>query len=109
MEIRNYKTADEKGWVRCRVLSFLDTAYYDDVHREKETFENPSIELVAIDDEQVVGLIDIEYDTEDEKVCSEEGNGGRFWNLAENPECQGRGMGPALTERAGEEAIKRRM
>ncbi|WP_250130156.1 hypothetical protein [Jeotgalicoccus sp. WY2] len=35
MEIRNYEEKDEKGWVRCRVLSFLDTAYYDDVHREK--------------------------------------------------------------------------
>lgn len=106
MEIRNYKPADEKGWVRCRVLSFLDTAYYDDVHREKETFENPSIELVAIEDEQVVGLIDIEYDTKDEKVCSEEGTGGMIWHLAVHPDFQGRRIGTALMERAVEEAIK---
>src|SRR5699024_8761098 len=24
MEIRNYQASDERGWVRCRVLSFLD-------------------------------------------------------------------------------------
>lgn len=29
--IREYKKEDEKGWVRCRVLSFLDSAYYDNI------------------------------------------------------------------------------
>lgn len=106
MEIRNYQTSDEKGWVRCRVLSFLDTAYYDDVHRFKEKFENPSIELVAVKNDQVVGLIDIEQDTSDDKVCSEEGMGGMIWHLAVHPDFQGEGIGKALMERAVEEAIK---
>ena len=106
MEIRKYESTDEKGWVRCRVLSYLDTAYYDDVHREKERFENPSIELVAIEEDQVVGLIDIEYDTEDDKVCSEEGAGGMIWHLAVHPDFQGQGIGKALMENAVEEAIK---
>lgn len=106
MEIRNYQASDERGWVRCRVLSFLDTAYYDDVHREKEKFENPSIELVAEKDNQIVGLIDIEYDTEDEKVCSEEGTGGMIWHLAVHPDYQNEGIGSQLMERASEEAIK---
>lgn len=106
MEIRKYESTDEKGWVRCRVLSYLDTAYYDDVHREKERFENPSIELVAIEEDQVVGLIDIEYDTEDDKICSEEGTGGMIWHLAVHPDFQGQGIGKALMENAVEEAIK---
>lgn len=109
MEIRNYEEKDEKGWVRCRVLSFLDTAYYDDVHREKEKFENPSIELVAVKDDQVVGLIDIEYDTEEEKVVSEEETGGMIWHLAVHPDFQGQGIGKALMERAVEEAIKQNL
>ncbi|CDQ40019.1 hypothetical protein BN990_02337 [Virgibacillus salexigens] len=46
MKIRKYSVDDELGWVRCRVLSFLDTAYYDNVFSEKEKYENPSIELV---------------------------------------------------------------
>lgn len=106
MEIRNYESTDEKGWVRCRVLSFLDTAYYDDVHREKEKYENPSIELVAIEDDMVVGLIDIEYDTEEEKVSTEEETGGMIWHLAVHPDYQGRGIGTQLMERAVEESIK---
>ena len=64
IEIRAYRKEDETGWVRCRVLSFLDTAYYDNVLREKEKYENPTIELVAVYENQIVGLIDIEYELE---------------------------------------------
>ena len=28
--IRDYEPADEEAWLRCRVLAFLHTAYYDD-------------------------------------------------------------------------------
>lgn len=45
--IRPYRNEDERGWVVCRTLSFLDTAYYDDVRRSKEHYERESIELVA--------------------------------------------------------------
>lgn len=72
MEIRSYNQKDEKEWVRCRVLSFLDTAYFDHVLREKETYDNPSIELVAVIDDRIVGLIDIEYELEAGTLCSRE-------------------------------------
>jgi hypothetical protein len=45
--IRNYKKEDEQGWLRCRVLAFLNTAYYDNVLNKKEVYERPSIELVV--------------------------------------------------------------
>lgn len=48
MIIREYGPEDELGWVRCRVLSFLNTAYFDNVLKEKEKYINPAIELVAI-------------------------------------------------------------
>jgi len=32
-ELRRYGEADEEGWVRCRVLAFLDSAFFDDVRR----------------------------------------------------------------------------
>nr|GGG79293.1 hypothetical protein GCM10011398_25760 [Virgibacillus oceani] len=70
MEIRRYNAEDELGWVRCRILSFLDTAYYDNVFKEKEKYENSSIELVAVIDHQIVGLLDIEYETNEGTVCS---------------------------------------
>ncbi|WP_346887433.1 hypothetical protein [Clostridium sp. UBA1056] len=69
MKVREYKDTDNLQWVRCRVLSFLDSAYFDNVLREKEHYENPSIELGAEVDDKIIGLIDIEYETEKGTVC----------------------------------------
>ena len=40
MIIREYEDRDSLGWVRCRVLSFLDTAYFDINVAEKEKYNN---------------------------------------------------------------------
>lgn len=97
MEIRVYNLEDEIGWLRCRVLSFLDTAYYDNVLKEKEKYVNPAIELVAIEDNQVVGLIDIEYEVEERTVCSRGvGLGGMIWHVAVHPDYRRRGIGSQL-------------
>lgn len=96
-EIRKYQTNDEQGWVRCRTLSFLDTAYFDNVLREKETYENEAIELVAIIDQQVVGLIDVECEQEKNTVCTgEKGLGGMIWHVAVHPDFQRQGIGEWL-------------
>ena len=47
LTIRPYREGDERGWVVCRVLSFLDASFFDDVRRTKERYVNPAIELVA--------------------------------------------------------------
>ncbi|ART77584.1 GNAT family N-acetyltransferase [Sutcliffiella horikoshii] len=94
MEIRSYNQKDERGWVRCRTLSFLDTAYFDNVLREKETYENPSIELVAVSDDKIVGLIDIEYELEAGTICSrEKDTGGMIWHIAVHPDYQRKKIG----------------
>ncbi|MEV8389052.1 MULTISPECIES: GNAT family N-acetyltransferase [unclassified Streptomyces] len=57
--IRAYTRADEGSWLRCRVLSFLNTAYYDDVDRAKPAIPVPGLELVAVDrTDTVVGIMD---------------------------------------------------
>ena len=68
--IRAFRPSDETGWVRCRALAFLDTAYFDDVHREKERYDGRAIELVAEAKGQVVGLIDIECEEAPGDICS---------------------------------------
>jgi ribosomal protein S18 acetylase RimI-like enzyme len=101
MEIREYKPSDERGWVRCRVLSFLDTAYFDNVLKEKEKYDNPSIELVAVEEDQIVGLLDIEYEVKEGTVCSRgTGLGGMIWHIAVHPDFRRRGIGTLLLKKA---------
>ncbi|HEY8364376.1 MAG TPA: GNAT family N-acetyltransferase, partial [Haloplasmataceae bacterium] len=64
MIIRDYNPKDELAWLRCRLMAFLDCSYFDDVKRKKDVYENPSINLVAEKDSQIVGFIDIEYQPE---------------------------------------------
>jgi len=110
--IRSYEPADEAGWLRCRLLSFFGSAFYDDVRREKEQYEHQAIELVAEADGEIVGLIDVECEDRLGAVCWERpGLGGMIWHLAVHPEQQRRGIaGGLLAEaqrRAGERELVR--
>ncbi|WP_214480570.1 N-acetyltransferase [Bacillus sp. SM2101] len=108
MHIRNYTSKDEAGWVRCRVLSFLDTAYFDNVIREKETYNNPVIELVAVEQGQIVGLIDIEYELVERTLCSRGvGLGGMIWHIAVHPDFRRNGIGNLLLCEAEKIAIEK--
>lgn len=57
--VRRYTAANEESWIRCRALAFLRTSYFDDVVTSKPTYDVPSVELVAVIGDQVVGIIDI--------------------------------------------------
>ena len=85
MIIRDYQEEDEQDWVRCRVVSFLDCSYFNDVKREKEQYEKPAICLVAEENSQIVGLIDVELDSDD-LSCANGRRGAIVWNLAVLPE-----------------------
>lgn len=101
MIIRRYEDKDNLGWVRCRVLSFLDSAYFDNVLREKEHYDNPSLELVAEVDGMIVGLLDIEYEIEKGTVCYYTNElGGVIWHLAVLPEYRNRGLATLLLNKA---------
>src|SRR4026207_1351107 len=77
--IRPYVERDEQGWLRCRVLSFLDTAFFDSVEREKERYERPAIELVAEDGREIIGLLDVECDSDG--LADRPGRGGMSRDL----------------------------
>lgn len=93
--IREYRECDNLKWTRCRVLSFLDSAYYDNVLREKEKYENPALELVVEEGDQIIGFIDLEYDEEDKGV---------IWNIGVMPEHRKKGLATKLLEEAVRQA-----
>lgn len=90
MLVRPYEPADEVGWLRCRVLSFLATAYFDDVATAKPRYEEASVELVAVDDDGVVvGVVDLTLPDDPAGAATVE-------TVAVHPDHQGRGVGTAL-------------
>lgn len=111
--IRCYRESDERGWLRCSVLSFLDTAYFDSVFRRKPRYDHPSIELVAELDGTIVGVIDVECEDVPGTVCTvcdQDGQprrGAMIWHLAVHPDYQGQGIGTALLWAARDRAIAR--
>lgn len=100
--IRPFQPADSESWLRCRVLSFLHTQYYDDVKQVRTVLAEPAIALVAtavldqvdqrndLDTGSVLGLLDIEI----------HGDAATIDTIATHPDEQGRGLATALLQRA---------
>ena len=89
--VRPYQTSDERGWLRCRVLSFLGTQYYDDVKPHRTVLADPSIALVAVSpDDEVIGILDVEID----------GRAATIDTIAAHPDHQGVGIASALLSAA---------
>lgn len=86
--IRAYIPADAQSWLRCRTLSFLPTAYFDDVWQRRP--EDPQLQLVADWGGEVVGILDVEI----------EGELATIDTLATHPDHAGQGIATALLERA---------
>lgn len=86
--VREYVAEDEPSWLRCRVLAFLGTAFYDDVVPAKP--REPGVELVAVDGAVVIGILDLAV----------HGELATIETIAVHPDHQHRGIGGALLSRA---------
>lgn len=102
MQIIKYTPEYEDSWLRCRLLSYFYTSLYEDVVTSKPTFDGrPTIELIAVKDGIVVGLIDMILDTEELKTSFlGEGLGAFLKVIAVHPDYQSQGIGLKLYEAA---------
>lgn len=108
MQIREYKKTDEQSWIRCRVLSFLDSSYFDDVQNYREDYDHPAVKMVAVDsDNTVIGFLDCEYEQAAGDFCYFNGpKGGVIWHLGVLPEYRKQGVASSLWEAAKEKLKK---
>lgn len=100
-----YDEQYQQSWVRCRVLAFLDSVYYDDVHLKKEKYDNPEISLIAICNDEVVGFFDVECEVEPGTICSKNNKiekhlAGMIWHVGIHPDYRKRGIAKTLLEAA---------
>lgn len=93
MIIRNYLTSDEKEWIKCRLLAFFDTSYATDIRWEKEQYKE-AIELVAEEDGQLVGFLDIELHSA--LQTNKNQAGGVIWHMGVLPEFRQRKIAQQL-------------
>lgn len=108
MTIREYKVEDKESWIRCRVLSFLDCSYYDDVQNFRDEYENPSIRMVALEGNQVVGFLDCEYEEIPGSVCYFQGEkGGVIWHLGVLPEYRNQKVAANLWQETKRQLIEK--
>ena len=89
VHVRDDEPADEQSWLRCRALSFLGTAYFDDVMTAKKAMPLGA-ELVAVESGTVVGVLDLAVD----------GALATIETIAVHPDHQGRGIGSSLLDLA---------
>jgi len=83
--VRDYTAADEGAWLRCRVLSFLGTPYFDDVLTAKPQVERGA-EIVAEREGGLVGVLDLAM----------EGDLATIETIAVHPDHQREGVGAAM-------------
>lgn len=104
MMIRAYMPSDEQGWLRCRVISFLDCSYWNDVKTSKERYSHPTVSLVAQERGQIVGLLDVELDSDD-IAYPDCGRGAVLWHMAVLPEYRRQGIAAKLWKEAEKRLI----
>jgi len=96
--IREYRVEDEREWVKCHALVYLDSNERR-LLRNKPKYTGKTIELIALVRGKIVGFTDIELEEVPGSICYKKFDGnGMLWDIGVLPEFRRRGIGTKLLD-----------
>ena len=108
MEISQYTPDREEKWLDCYMQAYFHSMYYDEMVQIKPRYDNPSIELIAIQNDKIIGFLDIEIEKEEGQFCYNEERRGRLVALlGVHPEFRQQGVATQLFNSAIDLARKK--
>ncbi len=108
IEIREYRSEDEEEWMRVHAIILSISHAWNYTIQERPVYERPSTCLVAVADGKIVGLTDVEYDTEIGEICFQKDSlGGYVLEFGRLPEYGKQGVGKLLMDATVEAAKKK--
>jgi ribosomal protein S18 acetylase RimI-like enzyme len=104
--VRPYEENDEAEWMRVHATIMSISHAWNYCIQERPDYAGyDSTRLVALDDEQIVGLTDVQYEKEPGELCFQKDSpGGYVLELGRLPEYGGQGIGKLLMDATVEEA-----
>lgn len=101
MKIREYRPSDEENWIKCHLFSYYNSIYFDELVKVKPRYETPSVELVGILNDEIVGILDIEIEQELGQFCfNENERSGKISVIGVLSQHRKRGIAKKLVEKA---------
>lgn len=70
--IRRYSPSDEDDWIKCQLHAYIESVYFDVLIKVRPRYENPVIDLVGLENDTIVGILDIEIEQEQGQFCFDE-------------------------------------
>ena len=109
LTVREYRPEDEAEWMRVHAVIMTISHAWNYCIQERPAYEGyESTRLVALVDDRMAGLADIQYDNEPGELCFlKDSRGGYVLEFGRLPEYAGLGVGPALMHAAAEDARRK--
>ncbi|MFX0013099.1 MAG: GNAT family N-acetyltransferase [Promethearchaeota archaeon] len=101
LKIRHYNPSDEDDWINCHHFAYYNSIYYDELVKVKPRYETPSIELIGVYKEKIVGILDIEIEQEPGQFCfNNNERGGMISVVGVHPQYRRKKIATRLIEKA---------